>query len=287
MKKIILAGFFIFLILLVAGGVIAAKIVGGRYADQKLKAVCLKVKDKATITYDSVSLALSSLGLVVDGVKIATPKGQHFTIAKCIVHSADIEHKPPHYASFSLKGISVPVNEKNFGEEFKQLVDLGYQALTADVFVDFAFEPRAKTFELKTAEFKVHNLGAGALRFKATNVILEELKELVFDNLVIERVHAEYEDKALLGKMVKIASVDEKDILNFLVEGLREDIQRAKQQNNEEAAKTMQELVKFLQNPSALSVKVDLSQPVKVSQIIVSKKISQIVKMFSISIIAG
>jgi hypothetical protein len=287
MKKIILAGFFIFLILLVAGGVIAAKIVGGRYADQKLKAVCLKVKDKVAVSYDSVSIAIASLGVVVDGVKIATPKGQNLSIAKCVLHSMDLEHKPPHHASFSLKGVTVPVNEKNFGEEFKQLVDLGYQAITADVFVDFAFEPRAKTFELKTAEFKVHNLGSGALRFKAVNVVLDELKDLFFDNLVIDRVHAEYEDKALLGKLIKIASVDEKDILNFLIEGLREDIQRAKQQNNAEAAKTLQEIVKFLQNPTTISVKVDLDQPVKVSQIMVSKKISQIVKMFSISIIAG
>jgi|GEM_PF-4187400 len=287
MKKLIISGFFIFLVLLVAAALIGAKVMGGRYADQKLKAILIKVKDKVTITYDSVGITIANLGVAVNDVKIATPKGQSFSIAHCILHSLDLEHKPPHHASFTLKGITVPVNEKNFGEEFKQLVDLGYQAITADLYVDFAFNARAKTFEIKSADIKIHNLGYGALRLKATNVVLEELKELAFENLVIEKIHAEYEDKALLGKLVKIASVDEKEIVNFLVDGLREDIERAKQQNNASAAQTMHEMVKFIQNPTSLSVKVDLEQPVKVSQIMVSKKISQIVKMFTISIIAG
>ncbi len=287
MKRLFLSGFFIFVLLAVVGlGALGVKLYGTRVVDSKLQRQVKKLSGKADISYGKVDLKLTGLDVEVNDVSV-TVAGRTLSVSKVVVYDIDIEHKKPEYATIALQGISLPITEQNVGEAFKELNELGYRTLHADAYFDFVFREREQRLVINDCRVDIADVCAFRFQCAIAGFELKQLQAFLLDNVVVERLEFAYEDKSLLKKVVQIASVDEKEIIRFMTDGLNEDIARAKKQNSLEAASTMGEVARFIKAPGPLQINVALLKPAQIGHVMLAKKISQILALFSITVAAG
>ena len=147
-----------------------------------------------------------------------------------------------------------------------------------------AYVPEKQTFLLQDLRMDIMDVGVIHARIECFNFDLVKIKALNFDNLVVQQLFFAYEDHSLLRKLVQIAQVDEGEIIDFLVAGLREDIERARSRQQLQAASTMQEIIDYIETPTNVTIGVQLGQPTTIDQILMSKKITEIVKLFAITV---
>ncbi len=281
MKKLILLGC---VLLLMAGSVLGLKVFAAHFIDAKLRSATARVKERADINFRDVEVSVLNMNLVVNDVDVAMPTGQTVHIESIVVHDMDVKHKPPLHAKVSLKAARLLVNQENFGSEYKEIQELGYEELLADVDVQYAYAPDKRTFQLQNLRLDIAGLGLIHASLECSNFDLARLRALELDDLVVERLFFSYEDRSLLRTLIQITAVDEREIIDFLVAGLREDIERAEGRQQISAASTMREIIKFIETPVGITVDVQLGQPTPMGQILISKKITDIVKLFSITV---
>ncbi len=281
MKKLMLLGCGV---LLLIGLAVGGKIVAGHLVDSKLRQVTSRVKDRADIDFQDVEFQFMGLNLVVRDVNLALPNGQKAHIDTVTVHDMDVKNKPPLHAKVDLHGLSVAVNEENFGKEYEDIKELGFDTLVADVFVDYVYDP--ETQYLQVNEFRADAPGIAEIEtvLSLSRFDLAQVKQLELEDLVIDHLAFHYEDQSFLQKMVQMTQEDEKEIIDFLVASLREDAQRAKARGQQEAVATMEEIIAFIQTPDSIRIDVVLSSKTPLQQIMTSKKITEIIKLFKINV---
>lgn len=284
MKKLMLLGCGV---LLLVGLAVGGKIVAGHLVDSKLRQVTSRVKERADIDFQDVEVQLMGLNLVVRDVDVALPTGQMVRIDTVTVHDMDVKNRPPLHAKVDLQGVRVDVNKENFGGEYEAIRELGFETLVADVFVDYVYDPQ--TQYLQVNEFRADAPGIAEIEtaFALSHFNLAQVKQLELEELVIESLAVHYEDQSFLSKMVQMTQEDEEEIIDFLVAGLREDIQRAKVRQQQEAVATMEEIITFIQTPDSIRIDVVLGGRTPLQQIMSSKKITEIVKLFKINVEAA
>ena len=281
MKKLLLLGPAL---LLMIGLVVGVKIYAAHTVETKLRSATERIKKQADVDFQDVEVQLFGLNLVVNGVDVALPTGQKLHIAAVVVHDIDIKNKPPLHARVELRDFVVAVNEENFGHEFESLHELGFAVLQGNLNLDYAYDPAAKTLVLRDFQAVLPGVARVEASVALSGFDLEKAKALDFDDLVIDSLRFHYDDQALLRTMVLETQKTEQEIVGFLVDGLREDMERAKARNQLEAVKTMQELITFIETPQGLVVDVALERQVSVQQIMLARKITEILKRFSIKV---
>jgi len=284
MKKLMLLGCGV---LLLAGIAVGAKLFVGQMVDTKLRQVTERVKDRADIGFQDVELEIMGLNLVVRGVDVVLPTGQKAFIEKVIVHDMDVKNKPPLNAVVDLEGFTLAVNEENFGREYEAIRELGYEKILADVHLDYVYNPAQKNLQLKEFVADAPGIARVQAALSLSSFELAKVRNLELDDLVIERLRFSYKDRSFLRKIVEMTQTDEQEIIEFLVAGLREDIQRARARQQHDAAKTLQEVISFIETPHDLEIDVVLGGQTAMQQIMTSKKITEIVKLFSIRVEAA
>lgn len=284
MKKLMLLGCGV---LLLIGLAVGAKLFVGQMVDSKLRQVTARVKDRADIGYKDVEVQIMGMNLVVHDVDVVLPTGQKAFIKTVTVHDMDVKNKPPLHAVVDLQGCSLEVNEENFGKEFESIREMGYEKIDANLHIDYKYDPAQQ--HLQVNELMVDAPGIAKVRtgFALSNFELAKVRQLDFETLVIDRLRFFYEDQSFLRKIVQMTQVDEKEIIEFLVASLREDVQRARARQQHEAARTLEEVIAFIEVPAGLEIDVELGAKTPMLQIMTSKKITEIVKLFSIKVEAA
>lgn len=281
MKKLMLLGTGL---LLMVGIVFGVKMFATHMVEGKLHQAAARIKDKADIAYKDVDVEVFGLNLVVHDVDVKLPTGQKMTIGEVVVHDMDVKNKPPHHARVELKNLHVDVNKENFGREYQAIRDMGYDTLEGDVLLDYSWAPETGNVLLRECDVDIPGLAKIQLALGLSHVDLVKVKKLELEDLVIEEMHFNYVDQSFLRKMVQVTAVDEKEIIDFLVAGLQEDIERARERQQTEAVETMTEVISFIEAPVGLTVDVTLGDRTAMEQIMISKKISEIVKLFNIKV---
>ncbi len=295
MKRLVLIGM---VLVLLVGLVFAGKYYATRLVDAKVRDVMTKVakKTKSQIDYKSLDINILDRELAVNDVKLALLKGRQFDVDQIVVQDLDIRHpRKPQYAKVEVRGITIPVDEKNFGHHYEELNELGYKVIKADIKLDYRLDQANKLIQLNWFEIDIPNLGHFRAKVNIQGVDVDAVRAAVasrkldgvFDDLVVKDMYLAYDDKSLMRKLVEIAAVDEKESIRFLVDGLRSDIETARAKGNTDAIKTMEELIEFLQSPGKLSVEVDRKEPLPLGNLDLYKKISTFMKQFTIKIDAG
>ena len=268
---------------LLIGLVFAGKYYATRLVDAKVRDVVAKVaqKTKSEIDYKSLDINVMDRELAVNDVKLSLLKGRKFDVDRILVQDLDIRHpRKPQYAKVAVKGITIPVDETNFGSHYTELNDLGYKVIKADINLDYRLDKAKQLIQLNWFEVDIPTLGHFRVRVNIKGVDIDAVQAAVakkqigdvFDNLVVEDMYLAYDDKSLMRKIVEIAAVEEKESIQFLISGLRSDIETARASGNENAIHTMEEVIEFLQSPGALSVEVERKEPLPLGNLDLYKK---------------
>lgn len=281
MKKLMLLGCAL---LLMIGLVLGVKLYAGHLVDSKLRQATQRIKQRADIDFKEVELELFGLNLTIHDVDVTLPTGQKARIGTVTVHEMDVKNKPPHYGVVDLHDVTMDVNKENFGKEYTAIKELGYDVLQANVHLDYIWEPDKDILELRHLRAEVPGVATVEAAVALRGFDVDRVRNMELEDLVIDKLHFSYDDHSLLRKVVQMTQVDEKEIIVFLVDGLREDIERARARQQQEAVTTMEEVITFIENPNGINIDVELGRSTSMQQIMLSKKITEIVKLFKIKV---
>ncbi|MFW5733836.1 MAG: hypothetical protein ACOCWR_02140 [Oceanidesulfovibrio sp.] len=273
------------LCLLVAGGYFAALYAANKMADAKLREALAKTRDKADVHYGDVSVSLWRQKLAIMDLRVQLKNGTHFTVGKVVVHDYDIKHpKRPQYATISVHDMIVPVDEANFHGETEAVKELGFEVVAADVFVTYLWDPANKGLVVDPLDVTVDHVGSFHLATALEHLEVGKLRALELDDLAVKRLHVTYNDVIFLQTAMRNTSRNEEELVRYVSEGIDEEIVKARQEGRDNAVTSLTELGKYVEDPGKLSVEVVLDEPMKVSEILAMRKVTEIIKLFTISI---
>ncbi|THB69610.1 MAG: PBP1A family penicillin-binding protein, partial [Desulfovibrio sp.] len=277
-----------FKILFFLGCLLFAGYVGGQHfankkAAEKLDAVIARVADKVTITYSSVDVNLLALELTVNNVGLRFPDDKYASIERIVVTDMDISHSKPHHMAVDFEGIEVNVNHLNFGEDYEEYQRLGYQKVTGDLHIDYAYEEAGNSFSLNNLHLLLDHIGEIDLSMDLERVSLDMLQTMAIEDLLFKEADFTYTDHSLLKKLTLIAAQEEPEFMEFYIKSLRYDVDAARRDFDENTARSITELMAFLSDPAEMTVNVHLLQPVRVESILTTKQLSYIRQLFLIT----
>lgn len=273
------------LCILLVGGYFTAMYVANKMADTKLREALAKTQDKADVAYDSVSVNLWKQNLSIADLNVKLKNGAHFTVGRVVVHDYDIKHpKHPRYATVSVHGMSIPVDKENFHDEVDSVRELGFQTVVADAALTYRWDPDIQGLVVDPLDVQVKNLGSFHLATEVDHINVKALRALEIEELAVKRLHVTYNDVVFLQTVMQNTQKNEEELVRYVSEGIDEEIVKAKDEGRTNAVKSLTELGRYVDQPGKLSVDVVLDDPVKVSDVLAMRKVTDIIKLFTISI---
>lgn len=273
------------LCLLLVGGYFGALYMANKVADGKLREALAKMQDKADIQYDSVSVSLLKQTLAIIDMDVKLKTGAHFTVGEVVVHDYDIKHpKQPRYATVSVHDMSIPVDEANFRDETEAVKELGFQVVGADVFVTYRWDPSNKGLIIDPLDVTVGRVGSFHLATELKHLDVSRLRALELDELAVNRLDFKYNDVIFLQTVMENTRTSEDELVRYVSEGIDEEIVKARQEGRDNAVASLAALGRYVEDPGKLSVEVTLDKPVQVSEVMAMRKVTEIIKLFTISI---
>ncbi|OGL41604.1 MAG: hypothetical protein A2161_10500 [Candidatus Schekmanbacteria bacterium RBG_13_48_7] len=271
----------IILVLFILIGYYSVKYYVTNAADTKLQKLISRFHDKIKVRYGQLDVRLFDVSLHIPAVSIFSNDRCYLNIDKVILSNIDLKNRRPHFLAVGMNGCSIDVNERNFGNLYTFLWNLGYKKINADISFEYSYEPEHKKFILKNLVFESDIIGSMKLNLGIRPLIITSLLKREYSNLVIENLDLHYTDKSLLRKLTLLAIESDKTFMDFVIQGLEEDIESSFYDPEESNAQSLTELVKFLSNPQNFSMDLHLRHPISMYYIVSQKKISKLLELFT------
>ena len=273
------------LLVLLGGGYYAAQLAANRLVDEKLQTALARLGDSASVQYREVHVNLLRQSVTLSDVAIRLKDGRHGSIGAVVVKNFDRNHmKSPHFLALELQDLTIPVDGQNFRAELPAVQELGLQALVVDVAVDYRYDPDAR--RLTVSEFDVDIAEGGSFRmaFALENFAVEQIRQQQFDDLALASFSMQYKDKTILRGVLLAAGEEEKELLRFVEDWLKEEVALAQQKQDAATTASLQALLAYVQKPAHFSMELALRQPLTMAKINPIKKISDLLGLFTINI---
>ncbi len=275
----------IILAVILGGGVIAAQIVVNNLAEEKIRSSLLRFRDRADVQFDGVDVNMLEQSLTMRDVAITMKNGRHARVGSLEVKNIDRKHlRSPHFLTLEMEGLSIPVDAANFGKELPRVQELGLEAIMVDMVVDYRYEPEAK--RLSVNDFGVDIAGGGAFQvaFAVDNFSVADVRKQRFEDLQLNSMDLHYKDISILRGVLQAAGEEEQDLLRTIEEWLKEEVELAQEQNNQAAIDPLKALLAYVQNPTTLSLRVTLKEPLTLAKIEPIKKVTALLGLFTFTI---
>ncbi len=257
------------------------KIYADQLADEKLKSVAAKVFPKADVSWQDVDVRFLSPDLVVQSLSFSLKDGRHAKIDRIIIDDFKLNPMQPKFAIVRVRGLSLPVDEANFGNRALAIREFGYQVIKADLDLDISYNPAGHSLVINSLSLTTDDIGEMRLRLVLDRFFPKRLKNMEMESLVIREAKLEYHDRSILKKLTLLARQNEKDLIDFLIHDMEQDITKARKESNAPVVRSITELKSFLEDPQKLSVKMKLLKPVSLGHVLTSTKISDLMGLIN------
>ena len=257
------------------------KIYADQLADKKLKSVAAKVFPKADVSWQDVDVRFLSPDLVVQSLSFSLKDGRHAKIDRIIIDDFKVNSMQPTFAILRMRGLCFPVDEANFGNRAPEIREFGYQVIKADLDLDISYNSAGHSLVINSLGLTTRDIGEMRLRLVLDHFFPKRLKNMEMESLVIREAKLEYRDRSILKKLTLLARQNEKDLIDFLIHDIEQDITKARKTSSASAVRSITELKSFLEDPQKLSVKMKLLKPVSLGHILASNKISDLLDLIN------
>ncbi len=190
------------------------------------------------------------------------------------------EDNLPTSGELTLSGLTMAVSEMD-ASSAKQLTDLGYETVTADLSTDFKWDPVTGVLDLQKLDITAADMGGISLAVQIggfTKEVAEKLSAAkdnseeamaILQGLTVNSMRLRFDNGSivdrLLDQQAKTAGSDRAAVVSQLKTGLP--MMLALLQNPEFQAKVATAAAEFLDNPVSLQADAKPSAPVSIAQI--------------------
>jgi hypothetical protein len=254
-------------IAIAAGAAFGVKVYQNRDAAQRADAFLQRTFGKLGEShYKSASRSMSGV-LTIHGLTLK-PKGRpnEYRIGELVVHRYDNQHPMPNFAHIEARGVKLDMTSLPDPRAAVFLGMMGYQNLTADLEVNYDYQPAAKTVSVAFRE-DVKDMGEIKLNLDLNNVAVEQAL-FTYPAIELKRAELTYRDESLADRLLKMAAaqsgLSEKDLVARVKAQLDQKLSQTKVRLQ---AKALAEIKHFLDNRGSLTVSMEPAQPVRIADL--------------------
>jgi hypothetical protein len=219
--------------------------------------------------------------LRVDGYDLADlavgPKtGDKVTLASLIASSSDYVDGIATRGTAKLTGFVFPATVIESETDRQPLIDLGYDALKLEMNVDYAYDPKAKSMDMKDFTLKLLDGGALSLSFNFGDFDVKALQEasaamqppLALMGAKVVKLSLGYVDDSLISRILKVAAKEQGQTPEALMAQAKQMVAMQAESAPGPVTKAAVEAVaKFLDNPKSLTIALAPPTPVTFAEI--------------------
>lgn len=284
-KQIIGIGVAVLLIAIYFG----VEMYASNVAERKVNEAIANAVYFADIDYKRVSFDLFGMDVRISDISVSPANAKEkFQINEIIIHDIDDKSDIPSFLSFSCNGIEL--NIQDFGENAKQLRNLGYNdKLRVNLNVNYAYNKEKKEIDIKKIGIGADKVGEISASFRLGNISLEskEITSLLFSfpQVIFHEAKIEYDDDSLVKRLMKLGAekqqVSRKDFKKTLIQEFKQEIKKEK---DDFTKKSLSEIKEFLEDPEEISISASPSKPYPVGRIMRTNDPKDIIKLLNIQI---
>ena len=241
-------------------------------ADAFLRAEAAKVADLARITWNRLDIRLRQPGLVLHQARITTPRGHEVAMDRVRISAPLKLRLKPWEFTLGMTGIYMI---KFPGLAWDQPATPG--TATAAMNADLVFDPDRHQLAVSRLKLAAPPLGDLVLALVLDHFYPGRIRHLDVTGLGIQALDLTYQDQGLAARLMT------HDLARFLKEMMDLDLSpdagspdRAQAPQGQQPLKGLQD---YLTTPGRLGLELRLKQPVKLSQIIYARRVSDLLNM--------
>ncbi|WP_320174214.1 hypothetical protein [Maridesulfovibrio sp.] len=229
--------------------------------------------------------------LHVWGLECRLASGAGCTVRKLEIESFDHEHNPPRFLRGRVHGVSVPVEFLNLGTLARDFRKMGYEKLDFDLFADYSYEDETKRLSVKSINFDGPDLCRVSAGFSLGDVSLRGpgiggfVGTSMLDGSIV------WQDmsftKRLLAFSAESEGISPELYRGRLLESLQLNMQEARSLGNGYAENFYAELMKFIENPERLVVRVEPTEPVPLLYMFMGRSFEELLDLYGITVEAN
>ena len=270
-------------ILLAFGITLAIKFYLTAHIDKLLKTEAAKVSSAVDIYWKDIQIRLFRLDVVLHHAEVKASNGHQLGIERIILSNTLRFLLKFDNAKISMEGIhflEIPdhiiniTNKISYFDRYK---------MKAFMHIEAFYDSSLHNLNIKKLKLSDKNWGQLQLKLVLNNFYPWKIRNFQFEPLLIQTVDIKYQDYALLKQFMDWNSKKNRGFRNFMVEAIKQVIETAKKQNNQDQVKSLAVLQNFFKNPGQLIFKMQLRQPVSISQIINARRVSELLEMIHYS----
>ncbi|TIH13712.1 hypothetical protein D0S45_13925 [Marinifilum sp. JC120] len=217
--------------------------------------------------------------------------GAGCTVRKLEVESLDHEHSLPRYFRGRIQGVSVPVEFVNLGTLARDFRKMGYEKLDFDLFADYSYEDETKRLSVKSINFDGADLCRVSAGFSLGDVSLQGPGISGFIGTSMLDGSLVWQDLSFTEKVVALSAASEgvrpEVYREKLLESLQLEMQEARSLGNGYAENFYAELIKFLEKPGRLVVRVEPAEPVPLLYMFMGRSFDELLDLYGITVEAN
>ncbi|MFW5500138.1 MULTISPECIES: hypothetical protein [unclassified Maridesulfovibrio] len=286
--------FFLKLILTLV--LLVAVAAGGYFKLEELSAAKVRESldrhaDMVRVDFERALLNPFDKSLHVWGLECRLANGAGCTVRKLEVDSFDHEHNPPRFFRGRVHGVSIPVEFINMGTLARDFRKMGYEKLDFDLFADYSYEDETKRLSVKSINFDGPDLCRVSAGFSLGDVSLRGPGIGGFIGTSMLDGSFVWQDMSLTNKVVALSAESEGVGIDAYRDRLREslqlEMQEARSLGNGYAENFYAELIKFIENPERLVVRVEPTEPVPLIYMFMGRSFEELLDLYGITVEAN
>lgn len=249
--------------------------------DKLLKTQAAKVSSAVDISWRDIQIRLFHLDVILHHVKIKASSGHHLGIEQILLSNMIRFPLKLNDATIHMKGIHFFEIQ---GQKTKKTSHFDLHKMKASMHLEIFYDPSRHNLYINKLKFMDKNWGLLQLKLVLNHFHPREIRMFQFESLLIKTIDLQYQDYALLKQLMESNPEKQSEFNHFMAEAVTLVIETAKKQNNPAQVKSLGVLQNFFINPGQLTLKMNLRQPVSISQIINSHRVSELLEMINYSV---
>ena len=277
------------LVVVLAAGLFAFKAYADKQAEENVRASFDKMKDVMDVQYRDVSVDMIDRNVHIKGLTL-TPKGEarSVTVDEVIMYGADDKNEIPHFIHMAANGFNVPVAE--LGEGAKPMKEMGYDRITANLEVDYVYDPEQKRFHLKQWTGGANDMGSIEISFQIGNFDMAAASNpLAFlfslPQMEIYGASVTYQDASLVNRVIAQAAREQKSDVATLKGRFNQEIDREIARETDDFTRQALLAIKgFMNDPKRIAITASPELPVSFDQLQKARDPKEVIRMLNVTI---
>ncbi len=260
----------------VVGGAIAlfvgGQVFASRAAAKEVDKAIAGVSQFVDIDYKKVNASLLSRSTKVKDITLSpVGSGEQFKVNEVVVHKYDTSNEIPTNVNMAINGMEL--NMAAMGENANSLKELGYdKPLSVNFATEYQYQEKEKEVHLQKFKVGAEEVGDMDVSVHLSNVSLDPaaMASMPFSllGMVFHSATFTYDDDSLVTRMFDTAAaaqgVSVEELKKEAIASLEKDLASGEEGLSKEL---VEEMKKFIQNPSGFSVSMEPEKPVPVSEL--------------------